>query len=134
MPRLDHAVRVVEFADAVAAELKLIGTERGVELAIRASVESGVVHAGLVGNSRFVYDVWGRPLSIVRQLIQDTPVNEIRITDEVRRQLGEGNGFEPRPASRTLSQEEIVCFGRAPKSVKRPDLGDAGAARQLADA
>src|SRR6201994_1667172 len=68
-PRLDHATRAVEFADAVVAEVQLVGKGRGIELGVRASVACGRVHAGLVGNHKFVFDVWGRPLNVARRLV-----------------------------------------------------------------
>lgn len=110
--RLDQAVRTVEFADAFASEIRLIAVERGLTLAMRAAIASGPAQAGLVGNSRFVYDVWGQPLNIVRRLIQSVAVNEIRITRAVYSQLGSDSGFEVRSPSPSAPPDEIESFSR----------------------
>jgi class 3 adenylate cyclase len=112
-PRLDHAARAVEFTEAVAGEVRLIAAERGMDLSIRAALASGEVHAGLVGSSRFVYDVWGKPLNLVRGLLQSTGENEIRVTDAVYRQLGPDSGFEPREPFALPALGEVASFGRA---------------------
>ena len=112
-PRLDHATRAVEFADAVAAELKLVGKGRGIELGVRASVACGRVHAGLVGNHKFVFDVWGRPLNVARRLLSEIGADEIRVTQDVLHQLGPDNSFDQRPVTTSVALGEIASFGRA---------------------
>ncbi|MDP4021888.1 adenylate/guanylate cyclase domain-containing protein [Methylobacterium sp. NEAU 140] len=129
VPRLDHAARAIEFADAVAGEIRLIAAEHGLELSMRAAVASGEVHAGLVGSSRFVYDVWGKPLNVVRGLLQSAGIDEIRITAAVFNQLGTDSGFEPRPAAES-AVGEIACFGRAAilpagEAARRPPADEA---------
>ena len=112
VPRLDHAARAVDFVDAIAGEINRIATERKLQLEIRASIASGRVHAGLVGNQRFVYDVWGRPLNLVRRLIHDTAAGEIGVTQETQQQLTAEHGFTERPAILGSTLGRIVRFGR----------------------
>ncbi len=112
VPRLDHAARAVDFADAIAAEVSRISSERKIKLEIRVSIASGKVHAGLVGNQRFVYDVWGRPLNLVRRLIHDTVAGEICVTQETHQQLGSDHGFSERPPIVGTTLGRIARFGR----------------------
>ncbi len=128
VPRLDHASRSVDFADAIAVEIKRLSAEQDLRLEVRTSIASGKVHAGLIGNQRFVYDVWGRPLNLVRRLIHDTAPNEIRITEETAQQLGADSGFTERPEMQGLTLGRIKCFGRAPRS----KVTDAAAAKAAA--
>jgi class 3 adenylate cyclase/HAMP domain-containing protein len=112
-PRLDHAARAVDFGDALAGEVRRLNAERGVKLGLRVSIASGKVHAGLVGNRRFVYDVWGLPLNLVRRLIHDATENEMLITEQTYQQLPPDNGFVERPPVHSLSLGAIACLRRA---------------------
>jgi class 3 adenylate cyclase len=112
VPRLDHAERAVAFVNAVALEVKRLGAEFECQLGLRASLASGTVHAGLVGNQRFVYDVWGRPLNLVRRLVHETARDEVRITAETYQDLTPDNGFTERPALYSSTEGQVACYGR----------------------
>jgi class 3 adenylate cyclase len=112
VPRLDHAERAVGFVEAAEREVKRLGGEFNSKLGVRASLASGTVHAGLVGNQRFVYDVWGRPLNLVRRLVHETTEGEMRITAETYQNLAPGNGFTERPALYSSTDGQVACHGR----------------------
>ncbi len=103
-PKLDHAHRSAAFCDTVARELLRISQQKSLQLEVRASLSSGDVNAGLVGDRRFVFEIWGRPLNFARRLIHEAASNEIRITDETYRLLGPDAGFREKPSieGRTL--------------------------------
>jgi class 3 adenylate cyclase len=117
VPRLDHAERAVGFVDAAELEVKRLGAEFKCKLGIRASLASGTVHAGLVGNQRFVYDVWGRPLNLVRRLVHETDNDEIRVTAETFQHLALDNGFTERPSLHSSTEGQVACYGRQIRSV-----------------
>jgi class 3 adenylate cyclase len=112
-PRLDHTARAVDFADALAGEMRRISAEHGIKLGLRVSIASGKVHAGLVGNRRFVYDVWGLPLNLVRRLIHEAAQDEMLITEQAYQQLPAGSGFVERPPVASLSLMSIACRRRS---------------------
>jgi class 3 adenylate cyclase len=103
-PRLDHGPRAVAFCDTVARELKRLSDQKSLQLDMRASLASGDINAGLIGDRRFAFEVWGRPLNYARRLIHEATTNEVRITEATYQLLGPDNGFKERPAveGRTL--------------------------------
>ncbi|MEO1094166.1 MAG: adenylate/guanylate cyclase domain-containing protein [Cyanobacteria bacterium J06638_28] len=79
-PCLDHTKRAVDFA----LELMHIITrpEFGQEfsLGLRLAIHTGPVNAGVVGNKRFNYTVWGESVYLVTQLYAQTAINRVILT------------------------------------------------------
>ena len=130
VPRLDHAQRAIAFCDALANEVKRIVIEKGMHFQLRASLASGDINAGIVGNNRYAFDIWGKPLSYVRRLIHDTEGNEVRITAETMALLGGSAGFIERPNVQALTLGPIRNFGR---QLGSQAAASGGAVRQAAE-
>jgi class 3 adenylate cyclase len=111
-PRLDHAERAVAFCDGMARELKRLNAERGLQLQMRAALASGDINAGLIGDRRFVFEIWGRPLNYARRLIHEAATGEIRIADATNKLLGSDNGFKDRAAVEGRTLGTIRNYGR----------------------
>jgi class 3 adenylate cyclase len=58
-PRADHARVGVRFARGLLAILEKVNQEEGVDLRLRVGLHSGPVVAGVIGHSKFCYDLWG---------------------------------------------------------------------------
>jgi class 3 adenylate cyclase len=59
MQRIDHASRIADFAQDLVKAVSRFNQERGVHLAVRIGVSAGAVNAGIIGRTRFAYDIWG---------------------------------------------------------------------------
>ena len=59
VPSLDHAEAMAEMALEMREEADRCGREAGVPLTIRIGMDSGPVVAGVIGRSKFTYDLWG---------------------------------------------------------------------------
>ena len=68
VPRVDHARRAVEFAIEMQKIVERFGAQQGVDLSVRAGIDSGTVTSGLVGRSHVVYDLWGDAVSLAFRL------------------------------------------------------------------
>ncbi|MDJ0681130.1 MAG: adenylate/guanylate cyclase domain-containing protein [Xenococcaceae cyanobacterium MO_167.B52] len=96
VPRIDHTKRVVDFAinmvrilhsfnrEITSSEtLKKALGEQKTQLKIRIGINSGEVIAGIVGRSKFIYDLWGDTVNIAHQLQMEGVGNEIHVTEAV---------------------------------------------------
>ena len=96
VPRIDHTKRVVDFAinmvrilhsfnrEITSSEtLKKAMGEQKTQLKIRIGINSGEVIAGIVGRSKFIYDLWGDTVNIAHQLQMEGVGNEIHVTEAV---------------------------------------------------
>ena len=110
--RLDHARRALAFcADAALALARLSNGWRD-DLAIRATVVSGEVEAGLVGRHRTVYDIWGPNFLVARRVVFDTPAGHVRVTQATRDLVPELTDFQAMPPVTLPGQPPIVTWQR----------------------
>ena len=58
-PHADHAQRAARTAIAMLGVVQKIATETGEALQLRVGLHSGAVVAGVIGRSKFSYDLWG---------------------------------------------------------------------------
>ena len=88
-PRLDHARRALEFAREMIRSVDQFNRQHTHRLTIRVGVHSGSVTAGVVGRTRFLYDIWGDTVTVTEELTQHVPPRTIGVSDEVHHQLAD---------------------------------------------
>jgi class 3 adenylate cyclase len=78
-PRHDHADRALGFARGL---IKVMSEDFGADtpLEIRVGLNSGPVIAGLIGQKRFVYDVWGETVNLASRLESSGDTGRIQIS------------------------------------------------------
>ncbi|MEI6714605.1 MAG: adenylate/guanylate cyclase domain-containing protein [Verrucomicrobiota bacterium] len=86
-PCQDHAVRLVRCALAILERLKRLNRHRLRPWEIRVGIASGPVVAGVIGNHRFVYDVWGDTVNRAARLEQAAMPNQVLMDDETVQHL-----------------------------------------------
>jgi class 3 adenylate cyclase len=91
--KVDHAHRMVEFAQEMERIVRHFNQERGTNLSLQVSIHSGPVVGGVVGRTRFLYDLWGDTVNVARALQADGPGNTIRVTEAVFDRLREQHAF-----------------------------------------
>ena len=82
-PRVDNARRAVEFALELNTILERYSVQQGVELGLRAGLDSGQVTSGLIGRARIVYDMWGDAVNLAYRVQGDYDEAGIYITQRV---------------------------------------------------
>lgn len=95
LPYLDHDKRAIDFALEMLIIVRRFNHERRLQLNIRTGVHSGNVLAGIVGRSKFIYDVWGDTVNSSQALMSACPVGLILVSEEVYHRLADLYEFEP---------------------------------------
>lgn len=86
-PHLDHAPRAVRFAGEAIHAMSNAAEQAGIELNVSAGVSAGVVTAGLVGDSRLIFDLWGEPVDQATKLARLSPADTIYVSAEAHSRL-----------------------------------------------
>lgn len=116
-PRVDNARRAVEFAMELHTILERYSAQQGIDLDLRAGLDSGQVTSGLIGRARIVYDMWGDAVNLAYRVQGDYDDPGIYITQRVADRLPETISVEPAGEVSTKSGPQRVWRVLADASV-----------------
>ena len=68
IPRSDHAQMCAEMALGMFEDLAAFNKEHGRELNMRIGINSGSVVAGVIGHTKFSYDLWGTTVNVASRM------------------------------------------------------------------
>jgi len=91
-----HAQQIAEFALDMQAVLQEYASRSGRPIAMRTGVHTGTVVAGIVGTSKFAYDLWGDVVNIASRMESSGEPGRIQVSDTVRVRLADDFTFESR--------------------------------------
>ncbi|MEG3862083.1 adenylate/guanylate cyclase domain-containing protein [Microcoleus sp. herbarium12] len=80
-PRDDHAEAIAQMALGMQAKIAKLSAETGEKLAIRVGINSGPVVAGVIGVSKFTYDLWGDTVNVAARMEVTGFAGSIQVTD-----------------------------------------------------
>jgi class 3 adenylate cyclase len=94
LPVENHADRI---ADAALAIRDRVATREGdIEVQVRIGIATGPVVAGVIGEKKLYYDLWGMPVTIASRMQAHGLPGEIQVTTAVRDALEGRYQFEER--------------------------------------
>ena len=99
-PREDHAEVIADLALAMQANLRSINERLGRQLNIRIGINSGPVIAGVIGQRKFIYDLWGDMVNVAARMESHGLDGAIQVSQSTYellrgRYLFEGRGAIP---------------------------------------
>jgi class 3 adenylate cyclase len=95
-PREDHAAAAMELALAMDAVVAARPAVNGQRLELRTGIASGPLVAGVIGERKYSYDLWGDTVNTAARMQTSGVPGHIQVTDETRRLLGDRYPFERR--------------------------------------
>jgi class 3 adenylate cyclase len=109
-PRPDHAEAVAEMALAVREEVGRHLDPAGQPLALRIGIDTGPVVAGVIGTTKFSYDLWGDTVNTASRMESQGVVGCIQVTERTYRRLRDGYRFERRGPVQVKGKGELVTW------------------------
>lgn len=95
-PRPDHLHALARLALDIAATIAELRDPLGRPVSLRIGLATGPVVAGVVGNRRFFYDVWGDAVNLASRMESTGVANRIQVPEEVQERLSSDFVFEER--------------------------------------
>ena len=109
-PRPDHAEAVAEMALAMRAEVAGHVDPGGQPLAVRIGIDTGPVVAGVIGTSRFSYDLWGDTVNTASRMESHGVPGCIQVTARTYQRLRDYYRFERRGPIQVKGKGDIVTY------------------------
>jgi guanylate cyclase len=107
-PRDDHAQATARLALAMRGALAELPAAAG--LGLRIGIDSGPVVAGVIGRSKFGYDLWGDTVNTASRMQSHAPAGAIQVTERAYARLAESFAFERRAAVAVKGKGEMTTY------------------------
>jgi class 3 adenylate cyclase/Tfp pilus assembly protein PilF len=134
-PQPDSALRTVLAALEMQDWIRHRAAEREADglpaFRMRAGIHTGPVVAGIVGDTKFQYDIWGDTVNIAARMESNGEVGEVNISSSTREQLGE------RPPLRFVPRGILEVKGKGAMEmffVYQPEAANKGAVQGTTNA
>jgi class 3 adenylate cyclase len=90
----DHAARMLQMAQRMVAIGREYSRTCGRTVQLRIGLNSGPVVAGVIGQSKFIYDLWGDTVNVASRMESQGLPDTIQVTRSVYDQLKDAYPFE----------------------------------------
>jgi adenylate cyclase len=109
VPRPDHAEAAIRFGCALLRAAKRVGRRHGLDLSMRVGVASGPVMAGVIGQAKVTYDVWGDTVNLAARLESYGEPGRIHVSARTRAALEGAHVFTPPTMVDLKGIGEVEC-------------------------
>jgi class 3 adenylate cyclase len=96
VPVADHAARMVRMAIRMVHITREHALEHKVSMKLRVGINTGPVVAGVIGKSKYIYDLWGDTVNLASRMESGGVPDMIQVTRPVFERLEDEFVFEPR--------------------------------------
>lgn len=109
-PSADHADRMARMALRMVEATRKYGEEKGLNLQLRIGLNSGPVVAGVIGTTKFIYDLWGDTVNLASRMESTGVPGQIQVTRAVYARLKDNYEFESRGMVQVKGKGEIEAW------------------------
>jgi class 3 adenylate cyclase len=109
-PVPDHIERMVRMAIRMVHICREHALEHRVPFRLRIGINSGPVVAGVIGKSKYIYDLWGDTVNLASRMETAGLPDSIQVTRPVYEKLKDRYAFEPRGALEIKGKGEVEAW------------------------
>ena len=109
-PCADHAERMARMALRMTSATREYGLENGIDLRLRIGLNSGPVVAGVIGTTKFIYDLWGDTVNLASRMESTGVPGQVQVTRSVYEHLKDEFELEARGLIQVKGKGEIETW------------------------
>jgi class 3 adenylate cyclase len=109
-PRPDHAEAIADLALAIQDEVARRADPSGKPLQVRIGIDTGPVEAGVIGTSKFSYDLWGDTVNTASRMESHGIAGCIQVTARTYQRLRDSYRFQRRGPIPVRGMGEMVTY------------------------
>ncbi len=88
-PTSEHAIRLAEYALDILVTIEEFNKQNKTDIQMRIGMTFGPVVAGIIGNKKFIYDVWGEVVNIASRMESTSLPGMIQISEKMALMLAD---------------------------------------------
>lgn len=96
MPQANHAEAIAEMALAMQDFMTDFSGPSGQKLQVRVGINTGAAIAGVIGKTKFIYDLWGDTVNVASRMESHGIPGRIQVTESTYERLRDRYHFESR--------------------------------------
>ncbi|MEM7222694.1 MAG: adenylate/guanylate cyclase domain-containing protein [Pseudomonadota bacterium] len=109
-PLRDNAVAMVEMAFEMLEAIDRVNRERGTNFSLRVGINAGPVVAGVIGRSKFIYDLWGDTVNLASRMESHGVAGRVQVTEEIYHRVKDHYAAEPRGKIEVKGKGKINAY------------------------
>jgi class 3 adenylate cyclase len=110
LPRKDHAEAIARTALAMGPELARCAAAARVPLELRIGIDSGPAVAGVIGRSKFTYDLWGDTVNTASRMESHAQPGTVQVTGRAYELLRRDFELRPRGSVDVKGKGPMDCY------------------------
>lgn len=110
LARDDHAIVIAQLALEMLQAVKEFNAQAGKSVQLRIGISSGHVVAGVIGTSKFAYDIWGDPVNMASRMEKTGIAGQIQVSDVTYELLKQDFTLEPRGLIEIKGKGEVSTY------------------------
>lgn len=95
IPRADHAIIAADMALGMFEDLQAFNQAQGMNLNMRIGLNTGPVVAGVIGYTKFSYDLWGNTVNVASRMESTSQAGRVQVSPSTQAALDGRFACEP---------------------------------------